>query len=190
MGLNSTPLMNQLELELGQGERVVWSAQPVPSTFARGSIFLVLFGVVWTAFSVFWVVMASAGVSKGPKIALLFPLFGVPFVLIGIGMLTSPIWMRKSAGRTLYAITDRRALIVSRSVFGRTTVNSFEPARLGSTEHAYNPDGSGDIIFDSSTWVDSDGDRRSRRVGFLGVPEVRQVIPLIQNLAQQGNSAK
>lgn len=182
--------MNELEQELGQGERVVWSAQPVAARFARGSIVLVLFGVVFTGFSAFWIVMALTIAVKATKFALLFPLFGVPFVAVGIGMLTSPIWMRKAAERTLYAITDRRALIVRRSVFGRTTVNTFEPSRLTSTEHAHNPDGSGDIIFDSTSWMDSDGDRRHRRIGFIAVPDIRQVIPLIQNLAQQGNAAK
>jgi hypothetical protein len=43
----------------------------------------------------------------------LFPLFGVPFVLIGLGMLAAPYWMRRKAQNTVYALTDKRALILS-----------------------------------------------------------------------------
>ena len=41
-------------------------------------------------------------------ISICFPLFGLPFVLIGLGMLTAPHWAKRKALRTAYAVTDRR----------------------------------------------------------------------------------
>lgn len=114
----SRPLQSELERELAPGERVVWSGQPLPGRYNRGSWALVLFGIPWTGFAVFWTTMAFVGTQsmKGDDpmsngFRWFFPLFGVPFILIGLGMLSSPWWGRRKAAGVLYAITDRRALI-------------------------------------------------------------------------------
>ena len=183
-------MRNKLEMELRSGERMIWSAQPIPKSFQRGSWGLVLFGIPWTAFSIFWVGAASFGTWKvGNGWFSLFPLFGLPFVLIGIGMLTSPYWMRKKATRTLYAITDQRAIVLSQGFRGRMTIQSFAPTELQSTSREENNDGSGDIIFTTRTWRDSDGDRRTQRTGFTGVPDVKRVEELIRELALKAPKA-
>ncbi len=64
-----------------------------PARMALKMIPMVLFGVLWTGFSVFWMWGAS-GFGQGDRIGSLFALFGLPFVLIGLGMLLSPFYNR------------------------------------------------------------------------------------------------
>jgi hypothetical protein len=117
--------------ELASGERIVWVGQPIPSRYAFPSLGIVLFAIPWTAFAIFW--MAAASGFKLPDLARgsgLFSLFGVPFVLIGLGMLSTPFWMLRKARRTAYVITDQRALVVDCGAWGRVSLRSFEPAGL------------------------------------------------------------
>src|SRR5205085_20433 len=107
----------------------------------------------------------------------------LPFVAIGIGMLTSPIWMRKKAAKMAYVITDQRAFVLAPTFRKGTNVQNFAPKDLQSLEHTEYPDGSGDIIFFTERWRDSDGDRRARRMGFFAVPNVKAVEGHLRALA-------
>jgi hypothetical protein len=187
----SRQLQAELERESAPGERVVWSGQPVPKRYTRGSWGLVLFGIPWTAFSVFGTTVAAFVGTRTMKgddpmstgFRWFFPLFGVPFILIGVGLLSSPWWGRRRAGRVLYAITDRRALVLEPAWRGSRTVKSFGPAEIQSLERTEHADRSGDLIFLRKAWRDSDGDRRSTSVGFTGVPQVRDVEVHLRRLA-------
>ena len=132
-----------LRSELNTGERLLWTGQPIANRSGWGSLPLVLFGIPWTAFSVFWELMAismTGGMkSHNPSepsfpfnlFPVLFPLFGIPFILIGLWMLSSPYWMRKKAQKIVYAVTDKRALILSPSWRGAITVRSITPEDTG-----------------------------------------------------------
>jgi hypothetical protein len=111
----------------------------------------------------------------------LFPLWGVPFILVGLCMLASPLWARRKAGRTLYVITDRRAIIFEGG-WG-ITVRSFEPQGLTGLKRRQRSDGSGDLILDQKTWRDSDGDPRTKDVGFFGIEQVKEVEDMLRRLA-------
>jgi hypothetical protein len=183
------PLASRVQAELRSGERLVWTGQPVPTRFARPAIGLVLFGIPWTAFAVFWIVMASGMMFGGIGLAgngffACFPLFGIPFVLIGIGLLTSPLWMRRKARQTVYALTDRRAIIWAAGWFGGVEVRSYTGEGLGKMVRRDYPDGTGDLVFEEVVSVgrDSDGYMRTRRTerGFIAIREVREVEELVR----------
>lgn len=189
----SRQLQSELERELAPGERVVWSGQPIPSRYSRGTLPIVLFGIPWTGFAVLWTAMAFVGTRslKGDDamstgFRWLFPLWGLPFIAIGVGMLSSPWWLKRRAGRVLYAVTDRRAILFEPARRGARKVRSFEPAALQALERTEHPDGSGDLIFARQAWRDSDGDRRTSQVGFTGVSRVREVEEVIRKLAAAG----
>jgi hypothetical protein len=170
-------LRNQLDKELLPGERIQWVGQPIPGrqfgTASRWGI--VIFAIPWTAFAVFWTSMAAKGVSKSHSaMAWAFPLFGVPFILVGVGMLTSPFWGRKAAGKLVYALTDRRAIIFRRGLRNTISVRSFDSTKLTDLTRNERPDGSGDLIFTRDVTQTSDSNF-SRDVGFLGVRDVRKV---------------
>ncbi len=189
-------LQSALERELAAGERVVWSGQPIPRRYSRGSWGAVLFGIPWTAFALFWTITAFAGtrhvqgndvMSSGFRWA--FPMFGVPFVLVGFGMLSSPWWSRRKAAGVFYAITDRRALVSEPGWRGARTVRAFGPDEMQSIERTEHPDGSGDLVFTRRAWRDSDGDRHTMSVGFLGVARVREVEDQLRKLLASSRPA-
>ena len=116
----------------------------------------------------------------------MFTLFGLPFILIGIGLLSSPLWAYRNARKTVYVITDRRALLIqgSRSL----TIRSFLPAQLSAIYRKEKRDGSGDIILSQWFYRDSDGDRQSEEIGFLRVKDANDIERRLKVLAQRGIS--
>lgn len=186
----------RVRAELRPGERLLWVGQPDPRRAARGACFIVAFGIPWTAFSVFWVVMASGMMfaANGPRgpggafgaVFACFPLFGLPFVLIGVGMLSAPYWLRRAARRTCYALTDRRALVWQKHWFGGLEVRSYGPealTRMARIEHA---DGTGDLVFEEVVRVgtDTDGNRTTATTGrgFLAIGDVRRIEELVRRV--------
>ncbi len=180
-------LRSQVESELQSGERILWMDQPLPGRLARSSLGLVLFGIPWTAFAIFWVAMATVGVSKSnaPGAFWLFPLFGVPFVLVGLGMLSSPYWMRRSALRCAYVLTDRRAIIFQAGWRESISVRSFEPAALRDLNRTQHSDGSGDLVFTEDWRRGSKGRQYRTKVGFIAVRDVKTVEQMVRALAQK-----
>jgi hypothetical protein len=124
--------------ELEADERMEWCAQPNANQKMRSSLPIVLFGVPWTALAVFWTVMASR--SGGP-----FGLFGLPFVGVGLLMLSSPWWARIQARGSAYVITNRRVIILEKQSRGRVSVRSLLPHQVGELVRTQAADGSGDL---------------------------------------------
>ena len=174
---------NLVETEIA-GEQVLWMDQPIPSRYSRQAWFLVLFGIPWTAFSIFWTWGAFSATKLFPNasIALLFPLFGVPFILMGLGMLTSPYWMSLRAKDTVYILTQRRAIIISSGWLGALSVRSFEPSRLRDIQRRQYSDGSGDIIFVNDFRYDSHGQSYPTHVGFKAIRDVKSVEDLLRSI--------
>lgn len=183
-------LRAMIENELQSGERITWTGQPIPGRTTKGSWGIILFGIPWTAFAVFWTYMASGPLrnthhNPGP-IGYLFPLFGVPFILIGLAMLSSPFWLRRMAARTVYVLTDRRAILFTGGLRrGSMTVRSFQPDQLRQLQRNQNSDGTGDLIFTQDIDTGKNGNQYPRDVGFIGIRDVKQVEELVRNLAAQ-----
>lgn len=205
----STPILpmdaqRRIDGELSPGETLLWAGQPSPGRMARQGIVPMLFGIPFTAFALFWTAMAggfgfllggavqSAG-GSGAFAApfLLFPLFGLIFVVVGFGLLLSPLWLYLGAGRTLYAVTSKRVIVWNGRVFGGVTVRSLSPAQLGDRARTEAGDGSGDLVFPRaatlSTYQDTDSTNgfsqtrtRVTQFGFFGIPQVKQVDDLMR----------
>ena len=181
-----------VEAELQSGERVVWSGQPIASRFARRSMGAVLLGIPWTALAIFWMAMAIGfkmpDFSHGFDLSPLFGplLIGVPFVLAGFGMLSSPYWMMRKARKTAYIITDRRAIVLAGGPRGSTVIRSFVPDRLKDIRLVQKADGTGDIIFERTWALDDHGMQTSRTDhGFLAIADVRSIEQTIFRLTQE-----
>lgn len=76
---------------------------------------------------------------------MLFPLFGLPFILVGLGLLSSPFWSVRRASRTAYLVTNKRAVIIEGS--RRRTVRSIAPDAFGDILRREGKFGRGDIVF-------------------------------------------
>ncbi|KWV90819.1 hypothetical protein [Erythrobacter sp. YT30] len=157
---------NRLDLalsrELEADEKVIWRGMQLaridPKAFA-----IYLFAVPWTAFALFWTAMAFAGVSGAGEdtgaglLAYAFPLFGTPFIAVGVGMLAFPFLPLWERGKVLYAITNKRILKLR---LGRElSVKAVPRERVGAIERNEVRDGSGSIKLPVSIGRDSDGDK-------------------------------
>lgn len=143
----SYKIQNLIQSELSPSERLIWSSSPNPSRMAKKTLPLVLFGLPWTAFALFW--MAGASGFKLPDFSHrfdIFPLFGLPFIPIGFGMLSSPYWAAKKAVSTGYVVTNKRAIIFEANLFGGVSIRSFMPNQLSEIRRVQKDDGSGDFV--------------------------------------------
>ncbi len=176
--------------QLDPGERLLWSGMPGAGRMAMSALPAALFGLPFTGFAAFWIAMAFAGTSRMPRTAgpwALFPLFGVPFLLVGLGILTAPLWAVLAAGRTVYAVTDRRVLIITG--WPMVAVQSFLPADIHDLMRVEGADGRGSLMFASRSWAGNNGVTRTSRIGFVGVADVRSVEELIRDHLQQKAAA-
>jgi hypothetical protein len=134
--------------ELGRGEQLVWSGQPRQGLRLRGSdALLIPFSILWCGFAIFWEAMAlTASAKGGGPVAIVFPLFGLPFVLIGLYLVFGRFIVdSRIRARTAYGITSERIVIVS-GLFGRR-VKSLNLKTLSDILLAERSDGSGTITF-------------------------------------------
>lgn len=149
-----------LHRELRVDERVVWEGMKLARTEFEG-FGLYLFAVPWTAFAIFWTVMAAIGVGAtetddAGALKWAFPLFGTPFILIGLAMLSAPFASYLQRGRILFAITDQRILRIG--LARKLDIRSVPAERIGQIERREYPDGTGSLKLAVRVGKDSDGD--------------------------------
>jgi hypothetical protein len=152
-----------LEGDLDPGERILWAGRPRQGIyFAGADVLLVPFSLVWAGFAFFW----ESNVLHGKNFPILFVLFGGAFCLIGLYLVFGRfIFDALLRARTFYAITDRRALIVSRVTSRDLTSIDLEGVQVTLKEGS---DGSGTLAFGAgkqsfyadSSWPKGAGRRR------------------------------
>jgi hypothetical protein len=179
-------LRRKIDNELQPREFIRWVEQPIPRFFTAASIAGILFGIPWTSFAIFWL-WAALGfqlpdLREGLQPQHLFALFGVPFVIIGFGMLSSPLWVWWAARKTVYLVTDKRGISIQGGWY--TTIRSYLPYQLNDVYRIERADGTGDVIIAIRQWKDSNGDRRSEVIGFLGIRNPREVENMLRQLVQ------
>lgn len=183
-------LRGQVEMELRPNEQLLWVGQPIPSLYARKAIPIVLFSIPFGGFAIFWMFAAmNFGMPSfdGDVVEMLFPLFGLPFVLVGVGMFLSPLWMSIAARRTVYVLTNERAMFIGG--FWNTKVVSMGPDRLTEVERSQRSDGSGDLIFDYNITYYKNRRSSTTPVGFMSIPDVRNVEHLVQQMVEDSKNA-
>ncbi|MCK6625603.1 MAG: hypothetical protein L6R45_10560 [Anaerolineae bacterium] len=183
--------INLIQIELRPGEKLLWSGRPEPKRLARqgGNVVMVVFGLVFIGFAVLWLssaIMPSLEVLNTPlpeatqtewMITLLAPLFSLPFLLVGLGLMSVPYWAYRQAFKTMYALTDQRAMII---VNGKTLlVSSYSDKDIGDIEPVERSNGRGDLIFASELVRGRGSTSYTRKIGFIGIPDVRMVEQLM-----------
>ncbi len=106
----NSEIERNLRPELSSGERLLWSGQPRRGVRLQASdLFLIPFSLLWGGFVLFWEVSAIANGTP-----LLFRLWGVPFVLMGLYLVFGRFVVDAlQRSRTFYGITSERLLIVT-----------------------------------------------------------------------------
>lgn len=143
--------LSSLESYLGPTERLLWSGQPAGGIrFRTQDIFMIPFSLMWGGFAIAWEVGVIYGMSRSkadnfPNVfAIVFPLFGVPFVCIGLYMIFGRFLVdRKQRENTIYGVTNERIIIIS-GLFSRT-VKSLSLRSLADISLSEKSNGSGTI---------------------------------------------
>jgi hypothetical protein len=151
-----------LDLELAPNERVVWVGMPSAARLKSRALGDAFFALLWN-------VAIALLITAIAKFAGFLCLFGIPFLLVGLSLLVTPLQAFRDARATFYVVTDARAIIFE----GETSV-SVPRERMTKVARTVRSDGSGDIVFFEET-----GTKGSNRVGFYGVRKVRDVERLL-----------
>ncbi len=93
--------LSLLAEKLEPGERVIYAVRPDPWVTIRNKMFLWWIGVPWC--------IGVLGLYFANRAS---PVIALPLALVGIAMVIAPILLAIDTRYTVYAITDRRALIV------------------------------------------------------------------------------
>ncbi|HXI21259.1 MAG TPA: PH domain-containing protein [Gemmatimonadales bacterium] len=176
-----------LREDLESGERFLWTGQPEPGLrFQAADLFLVPFSLFWGGFAVFWeysVIQARA--------PLVFRLFGVPFVLLGLYLVVGRFFTdARRRARTFYALTDRR-VIIRRDGLG-AELRSLPLRGMTEVTVRDGPDGSGTILLGPSNPLYG----RLAGAGWPGVsrgwapqleciPEVKRVYAMLRDAQEE-----
>lgn len=179
--INDVELWNQVTPELQSGEKLLWVGKPLPIRvmLANGEVITTLFSF---AILVFGIVMFSQFTSSAfgnfstirSPISMFswFPIFFGVFALV---LLARPVYAFFMATRTIYGLTDRRAIIISHGFSGKKVESYTETDQIERTDIA---NGKGDLVFDRAhtRYRRKGGYRvRTRKIGFFGIENVRDV---------------
>jgi hypothetical protein len=181
-------LQTDLQREMDDGEQILWSARPDPMRVARQYIVLFVFGIPFTLFALFWMGMTTmiTGFMPGEFTPFkLFPLFGVPFVLVGLGLLSAPFRAYHKARSGAYAITNRRIIMIEGGT--SRTVKSFVQKDVQQIERREHSNGTGDVIFARERVRGSKGRINTREIGFFGIAQAQEVERLLRRLVGSGH---
>lgn len=174
----------RLNAAWGDKERLMWLGRPAPKLCTVQRLLPIPF---FTGFALFWASglwLVTRDVFTGsvtlPMVLFLIPFFPVPFVVLSI--VFSGLWEARQLRRSVYALTDRRALVLRKTLFGYK-LSHWAANAYGDT--LCRKDGSGDIVYETE-------ERRAGRGGvhgFTELPDVESVVALLGTLVPTANEA-
>lgn len=176
-----TELAAVLEEKREPGEQLLWTGRPAPLRAVRGEWGLFVFAIPWTAFALFWETMVIGFGTKStdapPGVPWMMALFGLPFIAIGIGLLSAPFVAMAKARGTVYAVTNKRVLFLTRKG-GKYETHSLVPQYVGDLRSTERGDGSGDLTLVAAPQYGATSAAEHTR--FFGIPGVREVERIVR----------
>lgn len=147
--------------ELESDERVLWSGQPSQVATLVSQLPLALFGTFWSTTTIIALYSAAA---KGGAMA---SLFVAPFVVVGLAMMLWPLIEAYKARQTLFAITDRRLLMI---FGGGRKVTSVNRAAISQVERVQRSTGI-TLRIPTALVSDNDGGQKADYAELHGIPD-------------------
>jgi Bacterial PH domain len=181
--------------ELQSGESLYWTGTADPRRAALMALPAGLFGIPFAGFALFWITSAyhaTSAMSRSSSNSFtrgfaIFPLFGLPFLLIGLGVILTPLWVYLKGLSTVYAVTNQRVMIIAGGT--SRSVKSCTPADIVSVDHRERPDGSGDVLIRTTAQTRSNNSVSQVTLGLFGVSNVKEVARQVMNLHTQQRPA-
>ena len=187
--------------ELLQNEKVLWSGQPDTSViFSSSDIFQIPFSLLWGGFALFWEYSVVTQVATSPAAgfaSIIFPLFGIPFVLMGLYFIFGRFFYKNfKKKRTYYAVTDKRILILT-TLFGKRC-NAVFINTIPAIQKSIQSNGTGSLIFgntnpQSSMYANSgmevlSGFRTSTAPAFYDIKNAETVYKQVNDLRNKAQN--
>jgi len=194
--MNPNEAQQRAQSELQSGESLYWTGTADPVRASLSALPAAIFGIPFAGFALFWVTQAYQATSMMSKSAhnplvsgfRVFPLFGLPFLFVGLGIILAPLWAFLKSGNTVYAVTNQRVMIITGG--STRSVKSITPADILSIDHRERPDGSGDIVILTTGIIRSNNNLVSPvKVALYGVQNVKQVAQRVMTLHSQRPAA-
>jgi hypothetical protein len=187
----------ELQSELLPGESLLWCGQPLQRIiFHPRDLFVIPFSLLWGGFAIFWEWGATGGLGNSQHshtAPAFFTLWGIPFVVIGQYMIWGRfVYTAWRKGRTFYAVTNKRVLVVSIGMSRKVIDGYFR--NLDSAALSVRSDGAGTIEFSPAAYAFSTWGRNGRNnqldidlatLAFYDIPEARNVYQIIQTQREQ-----
>jgi hypothetical protein len=162
------------------GEKVFWQGLPDTSLqFSLSHRPEMLFGLLFTGFSIFWMAMAS--LAPRP-----FWMFGLPFFFVGLSTIMRRNIIAALARRySTYSLTSQRAINATNFPIIRRRMRSYRITTA--TKLEMEEDGAfGSIIFHRSESRNSKGRRIQTAIGFERITEAAHVLSLMRQIQYEG----
>jgi PH (Pleckstrin Homology) domain-containing protein len=176
--------------ELQGGESLLWSGPANPGRSALSALPATLFGIPFAGFAFFWMSTAYRGTHNlaNHHNALasgfsMLSLFGLPFLLIGLGMILAPLWVYLKGRSGVYAVTNRRVMLITGTT--SRSVKSIIPTDIAEVDYRERPDGRGDVLIRTNSVMRTNNGTAQITVGLYGVPNVKEVAGLVMKLRAQ-----
>lgn len=159
-------LHDDVKRELGD-ERVLWAGVPGAWPLAKKRLGNAALGLVLLVMVIGFTVIFSL---QAPKVGFdgIFPSMGLFFGAGAVLMILSPLFAAWLAGRTYFAVTERRAMILEKA--WRVKIHSFDASGFGGYERVSSGSAAGDILFQRNIERRGKG-TRIEEVGFFGLQD-------------------
>jgi hypothetical protein len=137
------PVLSFIQSKLDPDESILWSGEPKAGLLLRPTDALQIpFSLLWGGFAFYWEYMVLR-TAKGP---LLFKLWGIPFVLMGLYLIAGRFVVDAAyRSHTYYFVTNRRVLILS-TLF-KVGIRSLDLRTMPDLTLEQKQDGTGTILF-------------------------------------------
>lgn len=174
-----------VESVLTADEELLLVCKPLVRLWRWEYLPVALFAFVWIS------IVGAASVSLIPQVLadvgdkpahLLILLFFLPFWLVSVGFILAPWRLRTIAARTVYVLTNRRALVLTPSLFLLQPTQKeylLEGGLIREVREA--ADGSGDVVLGYEEHHSKNGVHYVPS-GFMQVPQVRRVEAVLRDV--------
>jgi len=141
-----------IERGLSHDEKILWLGQPKQGlSFTTYDILFIPFSLLWCGFAFFWEInVLNIGGDVPSPITIVFPIFGIPFILLGLymvfGRFIYKAWKKRF---TFYAITSKRAISLQLRNSNERSREIYLPSLSDISKNIKN-NKTGSIIFESS----------------------------------------
>lgn len=159
---------------LEPGEQILWQGRPDGRmTLSQINPMQLLFGLFFSGFALFWMVLAAQAGG-------FFWMFGLLHFSVGLSVAFSgPVLAPLRRRHTWYTLTDRRAFIARRTLLQGRTLDSY---RLTPNSNVSLEGHAPASVYFAEKEVRVKRGTRTRRIGFERIEDARQVFALIEQV--------